>query len=96
MVSIPPEFRNPLIELLEWHLNEFPENQDTVDFSFKRLKRLYEDLCGRRYELDHDSLYYLKEAIYDARENIDKFAVTLGQFTEIANWVDEQRKNRKP
>ena len=96
MVTIPHDFRNPLIDLLEWHLNKLPENPDTVDFTYKRLKRLYEDLCGHRYELNNDTLYYLKEAVYDTREYIEECGIDSEQLARIAEWVNTQWKKRKP
>lgn len=95
MATIPQEFRNPVLDLLEWHLNEFPENPDTVDFSYKRLKRLYEDLCGHRYELNNDTLYYLKEAVYDARQYIEECGMDSEQLSKINEWVNSQKKNGK-
>lgn len=96
MATIPQEFRNPLIDLLEWHLNEFPENPDALDFSYKRLKRLYEDLCGHRYELNNDTLCFLKDAVYDAMKYIDECRIDSEQLSRIAEWVNTQWKNRKP
>lgn len=95
MVTIPQDFRNPLIDLLEWHLNKFPENPDTVDFTYKRLKRLYEDLCSHRYELNNDTLYFLKDAVYDAWQCIEECGINSEQLSIIDEWVNSQRKNGK-
>lgn len=96
MATIPQEFRNPVIDLLEWHLNEFPENPDTVDFSYKRLKHLCEELCGHRYEVNNDTLYFLKEAVYDARQYIEDCGIDSEQLSKIDEWVNTKWKNRKP
>lgn len=96
MVSIPQEFRDYLIELLEWHLNKFPKSQTQIDFSHIRLNHLHENLCGRRYELNNDTLYYLREAVYDAKQYIEECGIDSVQLSKIDEWVNIQWKNRKP
>ena len=96
MVTIPCEHIQPIINLLEWHQSIYPCNPTPPDFSFVRLKRLLEDMYAKHYELCDETLFYLKEAVYDAQEYTDKCGIDSEQFSQLNEWVNNQWKNRKP
>ena len=88
MVEIPTKFSSSIRQIVEWHKDSF-----MVDEIFStRLNRILEHFFERKLvngtvQIEEKELWFLKECISDATNNIEECGIEKNAVWEIYDWI---------
>lgn len=89
MKKIPEEYVEPIKGLLEWNLEEFPRTPLPQGESAMRLERLLDNLCKQNFEMDNNTVYFLRQAVEEAINDIERCGVEEKLLWEIREWINK-------
>lgn len=99
MLNVPSAYVKPLVQIVDWNIATYCDPENRLDDFRSRLKRAQSALektnNGCDAQIDDVCIYYIKEAIDNARLNVQECGVSGETVYKLRDWIMPIYANRK-